>query len=139
MTRNRRTARDAGTRFETTIANALGVERRTRNGANDRGDIAGVHDAFGHRLVIECKDHGGQIRAGTWLTEAARERANDGAAAALVIAKRRGTTDPLAQIVICTVADLLTLIGSTTSGTPESPPTGQTGAITGRPSVNAQL
>lgn len=49
MTRSRRSAKQAGTRFETAIAAALAaaldddrIERRTRNGAKDRGDIAGI-------------------------------------------------------------------------------------------------
>jgi hypothetical protein len=47
--RSRRSAKTAGTRFETAIAAALAaalgddrIERRTRNGTKDRGDIGGV-------------------------------------------------------------------------------------------------
>ena len=60
--RCRRSAKTAGTRFETAIATALAaaldddrIERRTRNGAKDRGDISGVR-LHGQRVVLECKD-----------------------------------------------------------------------------------
>ena len=63
MTRSRRSAKAAGTRFETSIANALAtaldddrIERRARNGSKDRGDIAGVR-LHSQRVVIECKDN----------------------------------------------------------------------------------
>jgi hypothetical protein len=60
--RSRRSAKQAGTRFETAIAAALAaaldddrIERRARNGSKDRGDISGVR-LLGQRVVIECKD-----------------------------------------------------------------------------------
>lgn len=59
MTRSRRSAKTAGTRFETAITTALAealvddrIERRTRNGSRDRGDIAGIR-CHGQRVVIE--------------------------------------------------------------------------------------
>lgn len=62
MTRSRRSARTAGTRFESSIAAALAqaldddrIERRSRNGNRDRGDIGGVR-CRGQRVVIEAKD-----------------------------------------------------------------------------------
>ena len=62
MPRNHRSARTAGTRFETLIATALAaaldddrIERRARNGAKDRGDVGGIR-LHGQRVVIECKD-----------------------------------------------------------------------------------
>lgn len=117
MTRSRASAKTAGTRFETTIARHLAdaldddrIERRTRNGAKDRGDIAGVRCVAG-RVVIECKDAAGQVRVGPWLSEAEIERGNDDAAVGIVIAKRRGTADPREQIVLMTVADLTRLLG----------------------------
>jgi len=49
MNRNRASAKKAGTAFETLVAGFLAerlgddrIERRTKNGAKDRGDIAGV-------------------------------------------------------------------------------------------------
>lgn len=62
MTRNRTSAKAAGTRLERELADYLAatladdrIERRARNGAKDRGDVAGVR-VHGQRLVIECKD-----------------------------------------------------------------------------------
>ena len=109
MTRNRKSAKTAGTRFETAIAQYLAeqleddrIERRRLGGRFDRGDIAGIRH-HGQRLVIEVKDYGGQIKAGPWVEEAHTEAGNDDALAGLVIAKRRGTTNPGAAYVLMTV------------------------------------
>lgn len=116
MTRSRRSAKSAGTKHETAIAGYLAahvddrIERRAKNGAKDRGDIGGVRATGGGRVVIECKDYGGQIKAGPWLGEAEIERGHDDAIAAAVVAKRRGTADPGAQIVLMTVRDLIALL-----------------------------
>jgi hypothetical protein len=97
MTRSRAFAQKAGTAFETLIANYLArtvddrIERRSRNGSRDRGDISGLRH-MGQRVVVEVEDYGGQLRVGEWLTEAEIERGNDDGTAALVVAKRRGTT-----------------------------------------------
>lgn len=115
MTRNRASAKAAGTRFESLVAQCLAehlhpaIERRAKCGSRDRGDIAGV-TAHGCRVVIEAKDYGGRLQVGAWLTEAHRERDNDGAIAGLVVAKRRGTTDPLDQTVLMTVRDLIAIL-----------------------------
>ena len=119
MPRSRASAKAAGTRHETLLVNYLSavldddrIERRAKNGALDRGDIASVR-AHGQRLVIEAKDYGGRYDVGTWLREAETERVNDGALAGVVIAKRRGTTDPGDQVVIMTTRDLVALISGT--------------------------
>lgn len=115
MTRSRASARQAGSRFESLIAAYLAehvddrIERRAKNGAKDRGDIAGLR-AHGLRVVAELKDYGGQIKAGEWLKEADIERGHDDAAVGVVVAKRRGVGDPGAQIVLMTVRDLIVLI-----------------------------
>ena len=116
MTRNRQSAKAAGTRFETAIATYLAteldddrIERRRLSGRLDRGDIAGVRH-HGQRLTIECKDYGGQIKAGTWVEEAHTEMGHDSALAGLVVAKRRGVTDPGSQWVLCTMNDLIALL-----------------------------
>ena len=116
MTRNRKSAKTAGTRFETAIATYLAeqldddrIERRRLSGRFDRGDIAGLRH-HGQRLVIEVKDYGGQIKAGPWVEEAHTEAGNDDALAGLVIAKRRGTTNPGAAYVLMTVNDLIALL-----------------------------
>ena len=116
MTRNRKSAKTAGTRFETAIAKYLAeqldddrIERRRLGGRFDRGDIAGLRH-HGQRLVIEVKDYGGQIKAAEWIEEAHVEAGNDSALCGLVVAKRRGTTDPGSQYVLCTVNDLIALL-----------------------------
>src|SRR5215213_1939100 len=114
MTRSRASAKKAGTAFETLIANYLAatvddrIERRTKNGSKDRGDISGVRH-MGERVVVEVKDFGGQLRIGEWLTEVDVERLNDDAVSGFVVAKRRGTTNPADQIVLLTLGDLVAL------------------------------
>lgn len=117
LTRTRRTAKQAGARFERLIADYLrdtldddNIDRRPKTGAKDRGDIAGVHDHKGRRIVIECKDYGGQIQPAQWLTEAHREARHDNAHVAIVAAKRRGTQDPGSQYVLMTLEDLTNLL-----------------------------
>ncbi len=116
MTRSRATAKTAGARFERLIADALAaaldddrIDRRVKTGAKDRGDITGLR-VHGQRIVVEVKDYGGRFNVGPWLLEADIERGNDDAAMGLVIAKRRGTTNPLEQVVFMTVADLVALL-----------------------------
>lgn len=114
MTRTRASAKTAGTRFERSIADCLArhvddrIDRRVRNGAKDRGDIAGWR--FGaQRIVVECKDTA-RVQLGTWINEAETERGNDDAGAALVIHKRVAHADPLDQYVTTTLRDLLALL-----------------------------
>lgn len=115
MTRSRRSARTAGTKFERLIADALAaaldddrIDRRPKNGSKDRGDIGGVRRAGG-RVVIECKDTARQDLGG-WVREADVERGNDDALAGVVVHKRRGCGDPLDQYVTCTVRDFVALL-----------------------------
>lgn len=114
MTRNRASARAAGTRFERSCADYLAahvddrIDRRVKTGAKDRGDISGWRFA-GRRIVAEIKDYGGRLQPGIWLNEAETERGNDSADVGLVIAKRRGTTDPGDQFVLMTLRDLIAL------------------------------
>lgn len=114
MTRTRASAKTAGTRFERSIADALArhiddrIDRRVRNGAHDRGDIAGLRYGS-QRIVVECKD---TVRAtlGAWIAEAETERGNDDAGVALIIHKRVAHGDPLDQWVTCTLRDLVSLL-----------------------------
>lgn len=113
--RSRRSAKAAGTRFETSIVAYLAehvddrIERRARNGAKDRGDISGVRGLFGARIVLECKNTSRTNLAG-WAAEAELERDNDDAVAGLVVHKRHGVGDPGQQWVTMTVADLVALL-----------------------------
>ncbi|HJV99831.1 MAG TPA: hypothetical protein VJ617_12130 [Arthrobacter sp.] len=117
MTRNRATAKAAGARFERMIADGLAealedtrIDRKVKTGSKDKGDIANVRLGE-HKIVIECKDRGGQFFAAEWVAEAEAERVNDDhALAGIVIAKRKGVTDPLQQYVVMTVGDLVALI-----------------------------
>lgn len=114
-TRNRLSAKKAGTWFETLIAKHLAkhvanhIERRTRNGTKDRGDISGLRH-MNQRIVMEAKDRGGQYFISEWLAEAEIERRNDDAGVGMVVAKRRGIADPGKQVVIMTVDDLICLL-----------------------------
>ncbi|PWH05210.1 hypothetical protein DEO23_14110 [Brachybacterium endophyticum] len=118
MTRSRSSAKAAGARFERAIADHLAhqiddrIDRRVKTGSNDRGDIGGLRH-MGQRIVIECKDYGGRYLVGPWLAEADIERGNDDAGVGLVIAKRRGTTNPADQVVMLTVHDLISLLTGT--------------------------
>jgi hypothetical protein len=115
MTRNRRSAKAAGTRTETALAAYLAtalsddrIERRARNGSKDRGDISGVR-VHGQRLCIEAKDCA-RLDLPGWTAEAHLEAGNDDALVGLVIAKRRGTADPGRWWVHMTLDDLLALL-----------------------------
>jgi ribosomal protein S26 len=116
MSRSHRTARDAGTRFETSIAGCFAeqldddrIERRAKTGNKDRGDVGGIRAIRGGRVVIECKNVS-RTDLGGWVKEAEVERGNDDAIAGLVVHKRRGTADPLDQYVTCTMRDLVALL-----------------------------
>ena len=117
MTRSRASAKQAGARFERLIADWLAerlnddrIDRRVKVGANDKGDIANVRLSNNAKVVIETKDYGGIIKTAEWLKEAETERQNDNAHVGVVIAKRRGTTDPAEQVVIMTTEMLARLI-----------------------------
>lgn len=118
MARNRATAKAAGAKFERLIADGLAValqdtriDRKVKTGSKDKGDIANVRHGE-HKLVIECKDRGGQFFAAEWVGEAEAERVNDEALAGIVIAKRKGVTDPMQQWVVMTVSELVALLRS---------------------------
>lgn len=116
MTRTRASAKQAGASFERDIADHLRdhlddrIDRRVKTGAADKGDIGGVRDRDGDRVVVECKNYAGQLKPSEWLREAETERANDNAALGVVVAKRRGVTYPGDQFVLMTVDDLIQLL-----------------------------
>ena len=119
MSRNRASAKAAGARFEQAVADYLArevddrIERRVKHGANDRGDISGVRMMTGERLVVEVKDYGGVYHVGEWLREAETERGNDDAAVGVVVAKRRGKSDPGESVVFMTLEAFARLVGGT--------------------------
>lgn len=116
MTRSRASAKAAGARFESAVAAWLAanvsqyIVRRVKTGAKDCGDLANLRTPGGRHIVAELKDYGGAYHVGEWLREAETERVNDGALVGLVIAKRRGVSDPGSQICLMTVRDLCALI-----------------------------
>ena len=116
MSRSRASAKAAGARFERVIADCLAhhlddrIDRRVKGGAVDKGDIGGVRTHTGHKVVVEAKDHSGRYEVGPWLREADTERINDNAEVGIVIAKRRGVSDPLQQVVFMEVSDFIALI-----------------------------
>ena len=115
MTRTRKSAKAAGSKWEREVAEYLdkrlptNVERRVKTGAKDRGDIGGVFFG-GQRVVLEAKDYSKGYHVSEWLAEAAEERDNDGAAIGVVVAKRRGKSDPGLGVVMMTVEDLVWLL-----------------------------
>jgi len=119
VTRSRSSAKAAGASHERSIADYFKVnvsrfvDKMPKYGAKDRGDILNVETFNELPVAVECKDYGGRIEAGTWLGEAETERINLGAVAGVVIAKRRGTTDPGAQIVLMTTRDLVAILTGT--------------------------
>lgn len=115
MTRNRASAKKAGSDFERRQADWLAtrlhddrIDRRVKTGAKDRGDIAGVR-VPGGRVVIECKNVT-TMALPAWLREAEVERGNDDAVIGVVMAKRRGTTDPAEQFVVMTAETFAILL-----------------------------
>lgn len=121
MSRNRRSAKAAGTIFESQVAGYLAdaldddrIERRARNGAKDRGDIGGVRTALGDRVVVEVKNTA-RIDLAGWAREVDVEVGNDDAAVGVVVHKRHGVgvTRMGEQWVSMRLADLAVLLGGT--------------------------
>jgi len=93
MTTTMSKSKQKGTAAETAVVNWLlskgrkHVERRSLNGVNDRGDIAGVPG-----VVLEIKNCA-KIELSAWLKELEAEMINDKADTGVVIHKKKGTTD----------------------------------------------
>ncbi|MCU1408501.1 MAG: transporter ATP-binding protein [Microbacteriaceae bacterium] len=116
MSRNRASAKAAGTRFESLVAEFLAfrladdrVERRAKSGAKDRGDIGGVRTIRGGRVVIECKDTARDNLPG-WIREAEVERGNDDAVIGVVAHKKHGSGNPADQYVSMTLETFARLL-----------------------------
>lgn len=103
-------SKQKGTAAETAVVRyftnrgALNVERRAQSGANDRGDIAGVIGA-----AIEVKACA-RMELAAWVDEAQTEMVNAEGDIGIVVAKRRGTTDPGNWYAILPVSQLTTLL-----------------------------
>lgn len=119
MTRNRASAKQAGSLFETQVAGFLAdaldddrIERRARNGSKDRGDIGGIRTIDQRRVVVECKNTS-RINLGGWAHEVEVERGNDDAPVGVTVHKRHGygSTRMGEQWVTMTLADFAVLLG----------------------------
>lgn len=126
MKRNHKSAKDAGQRFNRSIADYLRIaldddriDCRAKRGSKDRGDIGGMRVA-NQRMVIECKDVRHEyctkcrrvsgLALPGWTAEAHIEAGNDDALVGVVVHKRHGVSDPGKQWVSMTVDDLLALV-----------------------------
>lgn len=114
--RNRKSAQAAGSWMERITAEFLAfrladdrIERRAKNGANDRGDITGVKTIRGGRVVIECKNTTRTDLPG-WLREAEAERGNDDAIIGVVVHKRVRSANPADQYVTMTLETFARLL-----------------------------
>lgn len=116
MTRSRASAKAAGSRHVRVMADYFRlhvsrfIDKMPLYGSKDRGDVANVETFNELPVAVEMKDYGGRLEVGTWLKEAETERVNLGAVAGVVIAKRRGTTDPGSQIVLMEVRDFVGIL-----------------------------
>lgn len=114
MTRNRSSAKKAGTSFESLIVAYLAehvddrIERRRLNGSRDRGDVSGVRH-MGQRVVIEAKNTT-RTQLSEWASEVDAARGNDDALIGLICHKRHGRGDAAAQWVTMTLQDLAALL-----------------------------
>ena len=123
MTRNRASAKKAGSGFERLVADYLKAElddridRRVKTGSKDRGDIGGVRTIRGGRVVIEVKNVS-RDNLPLWIREAEIERGNDDAAIGVVAHKRIGSAKAADQYVSMDLATFVLLL----QGGPDSRP-----------------
>lgn len=85
------------------------IDRRTKTGAKDKGDVSNVRIGDGMKVVVEAKSVV-KLNFSGWLKEAEVERANDEAWIGIVIAKRKGYGKPEDQYAVMTQADLLRIL-----------------------------
>lgn len=112
----RRSAKAKGATLERQVAEFLAfrladdrIERRTRNGNKDRGDITGVKTVTGGRVVIEVKNTA-RDNLPAWIREAEIERGNDDAAVGVVAHKKHGSANPADQYVTMTLETFARLL-----------------------------
>jgi hypothetical protein len=95
------------------------IERRSRNGVKDRGDITGVRH-MGGRVVIECKNTTALDLSG-WARQADIERGNDDAVVGVICHKRHGNALPENQWVTMTLAEFVALMTGNRDHTTNQP------------------
>lgn len=111
MARSRKTAKEAGSKFERLVADylsfALGEDARDRQidrqarTTPDTGDIRGIY-LHQEKVAIECKDTA-KPEWSRWLREAEAERFNADAEYGVVVHKRHGKAQPTDQLVTMTL------------------------------------
>jgi hypothetical protein len=114
MSRNRSSAKKAGSSFERSIADYFRdnwddrIDRRVKTGAVDKGDIANFRINT-RRIVIECKNET-KYDFNNAVNEARTEGLNDGALVGFAVVKRHGKADPAEQFVVSTVGDFVNFL-----------------------------
>lgn len=116
MTRNRASAKKAGSSFERLVADYLAqrlnddrIDRRVKTGNKDRGDVGGVRTIRGGRVTIECKSVS-RDNLPLWIREAEIERQNDDAVIGVVCHKRWGSAKAADQYVTLTLEQFALLL-----------------------------
>ena len=123
MTRNRASAKAAGSSFERLVADFLAtrldddrIDRRVKRGSDDRGDIGGVRTITGGRVVLEAKNTS-RDNLPAWIREAEVERGNDDALIGVVVHKKHGSANPADQYVTMSLETFAVLLeGGVTAG-----------------------
>lgn len=115
MSRTRKSAKQAGTRFERSMADyfarVLGdadIDRQIKTGSKDKGDIRGLYFR-GQPLTLECKNCA-RMELPQWLREAEVEAGNADSELWAVCHKRKGIADPAEQYVTMTARTLAAMI-----------------------------
>ena len=114
MTRTRRSARQAGSRFEREIADYLAehvddrIDRKVKTGKRDEGDIGGLRH-MGQKVCVEVKNTS-RINLGVWANEVELQRGHYDAGVGLIVHKRHGKGQPQDQWVTLTLADFVSLL-----------------------------
>ena len=103
-----------GTAFEVSLLPALReidprTERSALKGSLDAGDFTVLNVRAQLRIVVSAKNCK-QLSLSGWLKEAEKQRLNARAAVAVVIHKKRGTTNPEEQYVTMNLGTLIRLL-----------------------------
>lgn len=115
----RASAKKKGAAFERLVADyamqALDddrIDRRTKNGNKDRGDVGGLRSPFGERIVVEVKNTA-HMDLGTWMKEVEVEKGNDDAPIGVIVHKRYryGESKVGGNFVTMTYDDFLRILG----------------------------
>lgn len=116
MTRNRASAKKAGTSFERMVADYLrdyfeddNIDRQVKTGRDDKGDIRGVKTIRGTKVVIECKSVS-RDNLPLWIREAQIEAGNADTPIGVVAHKRFGSGRAADQYVSMDLATFALLL-----------------------------